>query len=133
MAKTILIADDEPGVVKILGMWLEANGHSVIGVYDGTQVTELARREKPDLIILDIKMPGADGYSIFKSLKTSANTMSIPIVFYSGLAPELVQEKIARLGAGTFISKSDDPAEILSRITEILDQSQIQPVEQTKQ
>jgi len=65
MAKTILVADDEPGVVKILGMWLEANGYNVIGVNDGAQVTELARQEKPDLIILDIKMPSTDGYSVF--------------------------------------------------------------------
>ncbi len=130
MAKTILIADDDPNVVNVLGIRLIATGYNVIAAYDGTQVIELAREEKPDLIILDIKMPGEDDYSIFKSLKTSANTMSIPIVFYSGLPPELVQERLNLLGAGTFISKSDDPAEILAKITEILNQSQSQLVKQ---
>ena len=133
MAKKILIADDEPDVVKVLGMRIMANGYNVIVAYDGIQIIELAREEKPDLIIHDIKMPGADDYSVFKSLKTSANTMSIPIVFYSGLPPELVQEKAARLGAGTFISKSDDPAEIMAKITELLKQSQSQPIKQTQQ
>jgi len=133
MTKTILIADDESGVVKILGLWLEANGYNVIAVYDGAHVKELARQEKPDLIILDIKMPGADGYSVFKSLKTSANTMSIPIVFFSALPPELVRERVIQLGAGSFISKSDDSDEILAKITEILDQSESQPVKQTQQ
>jgi len=85
------------------------------------------------LIILDIKMPGADGYSVFKSLKTSANTMSIPIVFFSALPPELVRERVIQLGAGSFISKSDDSDEILAKITEILDQSESQPVKQTQQ
>lgn len=130
MAKMILIADDDPNVVNVLGIRLIATGYNVIAAYDGIQIIELARHEKPDLIILDIKMPAADDYSVFKSLKTSANTMSIPIVFYSALPPELVQEKAARLGAGTFISKSDEPDEILAKITEILDQSENQPVKQ---
>ncbi|MFB0555596.1 MAG: response regulator [Phycisphaerae bacterium] len=130
MAKTILIADDDPNVVNVLGIRLIATGYNVIAAYDGIQIIELSRQEKPDFIILDIKMPCADDYSVFKSLKTSANTMSIPIVFYSGLPPELVQEKAAQLGAGTFISKSDAPDEILAKITEILDQSQSQPVKQ---
>ena len=78
-------------------------------------------------------MLNADGYSISKSQKTSAKTMSIPVVFYSALPSELVQEKVARLGADSFISKSDDPAEILAKITEILDQSESQPVKQTQQ
>ena len=130
MAKTILIADDDPNVVNVLGIRLIATGYNVIAAYDGIQIIELAREEKPDLIILDIKTPSADGYSVFKSLKTSANTMSIPIVFYSDLPPELVQERLNQLGAGSFISKSDDPDGILAKITELLDQSQSQPVKQ---
>jgi len=133
MAKTILIADDEPDLVRILGMWLEVDGYDVISVNDGAQVTELARQEEPDLIILDIRMPGADGYSVFKELKTSANTVSIPIIFYSALPLELVQERLNRLGAGSFISKSDDASEILAKITEILNKSKSQPVKQTQQ
>jgi len=56
--------------------------------------------------------------------------MSIPVVFYSGLPPELVRERVNQLGAGSFISKSDDPDEIMAKITEILDQSESQPVKQ---
>ena len=65
MARKIQIADDEPGVVQILGMRLRANGYQVIATQDGAQTIELAHQEKPDLIILDIKMPGTDGYSVF--------------------------------------------------------------------
>jgi len=62
--------------------------------------------------------------------------MSIPVVFYSALPSELVQDKVAQLGAGSFISKSDDPDEndeIMAKITEILDQSQSQPIKQMRQ
>lgn len=119
---------DEPGIVKILGMRLRANGFQIITAHDGAMAMALAQHEKPDLIVLDIKMSGKNGYSVFRSLKTSANTMSIPIVFYSGLPPELAQEKAAQLGAGTFISKSDETSEILDKITELLKQLESQPV-----
>ena len=58
MAKIILIADDEPGVVMVIGMRLRANGYHVIAAHDGAQTIELAYQEKLYLIVLDIKMPG---------------------------------------------------------------------------
>ena len=133
MAKKILIADDEPGVVKILAMRLRANGYQVIAAYDGAETAELAHREKPDLIILDIKMPGIDGYTVFEDLKASANTMSIPIIFFSALPPEQVQEKVAQLGADGFVSKSADPDEILAKIREILGELKSQPKKQNSE
>lgn len=120
MAKKILIADDEPDVVKILGMRLRANGYQVIAAHDGAATIELAHQEKPDLIVLDIKMPNKDGFTVFEDLKTSAETMSIPIVFFSALPPAQVREKATQLGANGFISKSADPDEILAKVEEIL-------------
>jgi two-component system OmpR family response regulator len=94
---------------------------------------ELARKAELDLIILDIKMPCKDGYSVFEDLKASAKTMSIPILFFSALVPELAQEKATQLGADGFVSKSADPDEILIKIIEILDKLESQPVKQKKQ
>ena len=82
------------------------------------------------MIILDIKMPGTDGYSVFEELKASADTMSIPIVFFSALLPEQAQEKVTQLGADGFVSKSADPDEILVKIREILGKLESQPVKQ---
>lgn len=121
--KTILIADDEPSVIKIVGMRLRANGYQVIAAHDGAQTVELAHQEKPDLIILDIKMPDKDGYTIFEELKASPNTMSIPIVFFSALPPEQAQDKATQLGADGFISKSADPDEILAHINKVFAES----------
>ncbi len=133
MAKTILIADDDPNVVNVLGIRLIATGYNVIAAYDGAQVIELAQYEKPDLIVLDIKMSGKNGYSVFQDLRESVSARSIPIVFFSALPSKQAQEKATQLGADGFVSKSADPDEILTKITEILDQSESQPVKQTQQ
>ncbi len=118
-------------MVKILGMRLMANGYQIIATHDGATAIETAHQEKPDLIILDIKMPGTDGYSVFEDLKVSADTMSIPVVFFSTLLPEQVQEKATQLGANGFVSKSADPAgEILVKIAEIFDGLKTQPAKQ---
>lgn len=122
MAKKILIADDEPSVVKILGMRLKANGYQVIAANDGPSTIELANQEKPDLIVLDVKMPGKNGYSVFRDIREAVCTMSIPVVFFSALPSEQAQEKVTQLGADGFISKSAEPNEMLSKITEILGQ-----------
>ena len=114
-------------MVKILGMRLMANGYQIIAAHDGATAIEIAHQEKPYLIILDIKMPGTDGYSVFEELKASADTMSIPIVFFSALLPEQVQEKATQLGAEGFVSKSADPDEILTKIAEILGQLESRP------
>jgi len=82
------------------------------------------------LIILDIKMPGTDGYSVFEDIKNSADTMSIPVIFFSALPSEQVQEKATQLGAEGFVSKSADPDEILTKITEILGQMESRPIKQ---
>ena len=111
-------------------MRLKANGYQIIAAHDGIQAIELAHQEKPDLIILDIKMPGTDGFNVFKELKVSADTMSIPIVFFSALLPEQIQEKATQLGADGFVSKSADPDEILTKITEILGQLESRPIKQ---
>jgi len=133
MAKKILIADDEPDVVKILGMRLRANGFQIITAHDGAMAIALAQREKPDLIVLDIKMSGKNGYTVFQDLRESVSARSIPIVFFSALPSEQAQEKATQLGADGFVSKSADPDEILTKITEILEQSQSRPVKQTQQ
>ncbi|MBN2594165.1 MAG: response regulator [Sedimentisphaerales bacterium] len=118
--KTILIADDEPSVVKILGMRLKANGYRVIAAQDGAETIELANQEEPDLIVLDIKMPGKSGYSVFQDLREAVSTRAIPVVFFSALPPDQAEEKATWLGADGFISKSADPEDMLTKIKEIL-------------
>ena len=120
MKKKILIADDEPDSVKVLSMRLRACGYQVIAAYDGAQTIRLARQEKPNLIVLDIKMAGVSGFTVYQSLRETVCTRTIPIVFFSALPPDLAQEKASQMDADGFISKSADPKEIVSTIREVL-------------
>ena len=116
VGKKILIADDEPNTVWMLAMRLKAQGYQVISAFDGIQAVSFAHRQAPDLIILDIKMPAKDGYSVVETLKISRHTDSIPILFLSALPPAEVQEKAIELGVEGFIPKPFDPDEVLAEI-----------------
>ena len=120
-------------MVKTIGMRLRANGFQIITAHDGAMAIALAQHEKPDLIVLDIKMSGKNGYSVFQDLRESVSARSIPIVFFSALPSKQAQEKATQLGADGFVSKSADPDEIMAKMTEILDQSESQPVKQMQQ
>ena len=85
-------------MVKTLGMRLRANGFQIITAHDGAMAIALAQHEKPDLIVLDIKMSGKNGYSLFQDLRESVSARSIPIVFFSALPSEQAQEKATQLG-----------------------------------
>jgi len=128
--KKILIVDDEQDVVKILGFKLSINGYQVVATGRGDRVVELAHQEKPDLIILDIKMPDKDGFTVLEELRASPKIMSIPIILFSGLPPAQIQKQASSFGADGFVSKSADADEILLKIKEILDGLKIQPVKQ---
>ena len=120
MAKKILVADDEPDVVRMLAMRLRANGYEVVGALDGMQAMAVARREQPDLIILDIKMPGRDGYSVLESLRMSAKTALIPIIFLSALPLAEVEKKSVELGAEGYFAKPFDSEKIVATIREMI-------------
>ncbi len=120
-AKKILIADDEPSVVKILGKRLRENGYKIIAANDGARTIELVQREKPDLIVLDIRMPEKNGYTVFQDLRESICARSIPIVFFTALSPEEAKEKATQLGADGFVPKSAGTEEVVVRIRDIFD------------
>ena len=79
--RKILVIDDDPGMIKVLEKWLPVAGHSVVVAPDGEKGLELAKAEKPDLIILDLMLPGIGGVNLTKRLKQYEETRSIPIIF----------------------------------------------------
>ncbi|MCG2767953.1 MAG: response regulator [Anaerolineae bacterium] len=118
--KKILIADDEPDVVGMLTMRLRAHGYEVVTACDGIQAIVYAKREMPDLILLDIKMPGRDGYFVLESLRMSAKTALIPIIFLSALPPGDVEKKATELGAEGYFTKPYESEEIITAIREMI-------------
>jgi len=117
---TILIVDDEPRVVRLLSMMLREEGYEVLQGYSGEAALEATEKESPDLILLDIMMPGIDGYEVCQKLRETEQTKAIPIIMITAL--EGIDEKVKalNLGADEFISKPFNKLELLARIRTLL-------------
>jgi DNA-binding response OmpR family regulator len=108
--------------VKVLVIRLQSSGYEVISAFDGAQGVFMAHKEKPDLIILDIRMPAGDGFSVAERLKRSGHTWTIPIIFLTG-SPEMEAEgRAMELGARFFIKKPYDPEELLDAVKRALEE-----------
>ncbi len=118
--KKILIVDDERDIVKALTLRLQANGYHTVAAFDGVQGVFMAHKERPQLIILDIRMPAGDGFSVAEKLKESKRTSRIPILFVTGSPDRDAEERARALGARYFIKKPYDPEELLDAIRRAL-------------
>jgi DNA-binding response OmpR family regulator len=119
--KKVLIVDDERDIVKALMIRLQGAGYEVVTAFDGAQAIFVAHKENPDLIILDIRMPAGDGFSVVEKLKHSTNTVSIPVIFLTGGPERDSEEKAMTLGARFYIKKPYDPEELLDAVKRALE------------
>jgi DNA-binding response OmpR family regulator len=119
--KKILIVDDERDIVKGLMIRLQVAGYDVVTAFDGAQGVFMAHKEKPDLIILDIRMPAGDGFSVAQRLKRSIHTFTTPVIFLTGSPEKNAEEKAMALGARFYIKKPYDPEELLDAIKRALE------------
>jgi DNA-binding response OmpR family regulator len=115
----ILIVDDEQDVAKALKVRLKANGYSVLVASDSVQAFIMANKEKPDLIILDIMIPGGGGLVVAERLKQSTATHHIPIIFLTGISGG--EEKAYKVGASGYVMKPYQPEKLLETIQDAMD------------
>ena len=113
MGYRILIADDEAEIRDLLQLYLEKDGYEVLEAGDGLETLEMVKKEKPDLLILDIMMPGLDGYRVLRNIRESSN---IPVIILS--AKDSNADKILGLdlGADDYITKPFEPLEAVARV-----------------
>ncbi|MFH1414382.1 MAG: response regulator [Candidatus Omnitrophota bacterium] len=123
MANKILIVDDEPDLVNMVKMRLEANNYEVIFSHDGQEGLEKARNEGPDLIILDLMLPKMDGYKVCRMLKFDAKFKAIPVIIYSARGEEEDKKLGEQVGASAYLTKPFEPEILLSKIKELLPQA----------
>jgi len=112
---TILLVDDVPENLTVLGSIFSSLQCELIAVQDGKQAVELAESEKPDLILLDISMPGMDGFDVCKSLKNNPKTKEIPIIFVSAKVSSEDITKGFEFGAVDYVTKPFNHAELKAR------------------
>lgn len=126
----VLVVDDQPHNVQLLATHLTAAGYVVVKAYGGEEAIVVARREDPDLILLDVMMPGLDGYQVTTQLKRDPQTRLIPIVLVTTL--EGVNEKVRGLEAGAddFLSRPVDSTELLVRVRSLVKMKRLQEYQQ---
>lgn len=119
--KTILFIEDEPTLQKAVGQFLSQEGYQVKSALDGELGLEMAKKEKPDLILLDIILPKKDGFEVLRSLKEDETTKGIPVLILTNLENDADVEKALSLGATTYLVKANyELREITNKIKEIL-------------
>ncbi len=112
----ILIADDDKDIVKLLSERFEYEGFEVVVAYEGVRAIEAAHKQKPDLILLDLKMPTGKGQDVLKALKNHPLTSKTPVIIMTALKEDGLEEEVRSLGAFDFIQKPLDLDHLLQSI-----------------
>lgn len=105
--KKILVAEDEQSYASIYKLKLEKEGYRVFIAGDGEKAIEIAKKEKPDIALLDLIMPKVDGFEVIKTLKSDPELKSIPIIVFSNLGQTSDMEKVKDLGAEKYFVKAN--------------------------
>ena len=123
--KKILIVDDEPKMVTMLKMALEAASYEVVSASNGKEGIEMVEKEKPDAIILDLMMPEMDGFTACKKIKGDPEYEHIPILVLTGISEQFSSSRYSKsmgleLEAEDYIDKPFDPNVLLERLARLL-------------
>lgn len=119
--KRILVVDDEMDLAEMVRFRLEANGYEILLAHDGQQALEVARKEKPDLIILDLMLPKMDGYKVCGLLKMDSRYTNIPVIIFTAKAQVDDMKLGEEAGANAYLTKPFEPAVLLGKIKELLE------------
>ncbi|MCJ7514904.1 MAG: response regulator [Dehalococcoidia bacterium] len=120
MSKKILIIEDDPGTTRFLVYTLEHEGYTVLSAADGLEGFKKAQDEHPDLVILDVMLPGMDGYEVCHRLRKKAETLTMPVLMVSGRARQDDKNIGLRMGADVYLAKPVDPETILAKVETLL-------------
>lgn len=128
MAKEkVLVVDDERNIVELLKFNLEKEGYDCVVAYDGIEAVKLAKDERPDLIILDIMLPGQGGLEVCRQIRKEMKT---PILMATAKGEEIDKILGLELGADDYVTKPFSPRELIARVKAILRRTSMRPEEQ---
>jgi phosphate regulon transcriptional regulator PhoB len=120
MKEKILVVEDEKDIVKMLDYNLKKEGFRTLSVYDGEDALDAVSREHPDLIILDLMLPGMDGLEVCKILKKNTKTTTTPIIMLTAKSQESDKIVGLELGADDYVTKPFSPRELIARVKAVL-------------
>lgn len=128
MAKTVLIVEDDSNIAELLRLYLEKEGYRVVTATDGNQGVDLFRSVEPDLVLLDLMLPGLDGWGVCRAIRQTAQT---PIIMLTAKGETVDKVAGLKMGADDYITKPFEMKEVLARIEAVLRRGSL-PEESTR-
>lgn len=126
---TVLVADDEPGLRTMMAEVLTGQGYAIATAADGDETLRRIRQQKPDLLLLDLRMPGRSGLEVCRALRADPATADLPIIVVTGLETRPALEESIIAGADDFLAKPIDTLELSVRVRSLLRVGNIQDAE----
>jgi DNA-binding response OmpR family regulator len=121
MAKKVLVCDDEPYIVESVSYVVRKAGFEVVTAEDGEEALAAARRERPDLVFLDIMMPKVSGYEVCRAIKEDAATRGAYVVMLTARGQEEDEKRALSMGADEFMTKPFSPRKLRAKLQEVLE------------
>ena len=120
MSQRILVVDDDRSIVKVLTAYLEQSGYEVLPAYDGEMAMHVLRRDRPDLVILDLMMPGRDGHEVTQLVRADKALAPTPIIMLTARVEDSDKIVGLELGADDYITKPFNAREVVARVKSLL-------------
>jgi DNA-binding response OmpR family regulator len=128
MTQRILIVDDDREIVKVIRGYLEQSNYQVLEAYDGEISLHLLRKERPDLVILDLLLPGRNGYEITKIIRADKNLAALPIIMLTARVEDSDKIIGLELGADDYITKPFNGREVVARVNALLRRTKLDQI-----
>jgi DNA-binding response OmpR family regulator len=119
-APRVLIVDDDPVILRLLQINFRLEGYEVDTATRGEEALERARSDRPDVVVLDVMMPGIDGWEVCRRLKETPEARNIPIIFLSARAQDEDRERGYALGVDEYVTKPFDPSHLVEIVRRLL-------------
>jgi DNA-binding response OmpR family regulator len=121
MSEKVLLVEDEAKIARTMGLYLEQAGYQVVTILDGALALPAFRRERPDLVILDLMLPHVDGWEVCRQIRQSS---AVPIIMLTARSEETDRIVGLELGADDYVTKPFSPREVLARVRAVLRRTQ---------
>ena len=118
--RTVLVADDDEDILQLVSFRLERAGYTVVTAADGQQALAAARQHQPDLAVLDVMMPGLNGYEVTRQLRADPATAAIPVILLTARVQEADVSRGFEAGADDYLRKPFSPQELQDRVDVLL-------------
>lgn len=123
MAKTVLLIEDEPNIIEAISFILSRDGFQVLSHGDGLSAVSAVERTNPDMVILDLMLPGRGGLDILRDLRAHPSTTALPVMMLTARGQKTDREQAERLGVSRFMTKPFANGDILAQVHELIGQA----------